>query len=114
MSRTRLLRAALAAALGLVCGCSTPSGCPGSSGSSFGSRLTGLFRRDRAEEHEFGCCPGACCGEGPVIPEPAPCNGPGCASPPQSFAPPLASPPVGPPPRQVPWNEAQPMPYSPW
>src|SRR5947208_3048023 len=99
MVRARLAGVALAAALGLACGCSTPSGC---SSCSLSSRLTGLFRRDRASTEVIG---GAA--EGPVIGDPG--EGAGCAPPtfvaplPQTFAPPLAPPPLQ--------NGAQPMPY---
>ncbi len=106
MVRARMAGVALAAALGLACGCSTPSGCSGCSGSSLTSRLTGLFRRDAVSSEVVGSPV-----EGPVISEP--CDGGGCAAPPaftgplpQTFAPPLA-----PPPRLQ--NGAQPMPYQP-
>jgi hypothetical protein len=113
MVRARVFRVALAAALGLACGCSTPSGCPNNN--TFGSRLTSLFRRDRAREHEIDCCPA----DGPVIADPgACCDGPGCAAPapppspfppmPQTFAPPLAQAV-----RPIPANEAQRVPYQP-
>jgi hypothetical protein len=110
MVRARLAGVALAAALGLACGCSTPSGCSSCSGSSFTSRLAGLFRHGGSAPVEVVGSPV----DGPIIPEPGCCDGPGFAAPPpspafppvpQSFAPPLA-----PPPREL---EAQRMPYQP-
>ena len=113
MVRARLFRVALAAALGLACGCSTPSSCSSCPGSSFTSRLTSLFRRDRASEREIGCCPI----DGPVIADPGCCDGPGCAAGapqpfppmPQSFPPP----PLAAVPQPLPTNEAQRLPYQP-
>ncbi len=105
MVRARMAGVALAAALGLACGCSTPSSCSSCSGGSFTSRLTGLFRRNRAPVEEVGSPV-----EGPVItdPGPGPYEGPGFVAPvPQTFAPPLAPPPPGT------LNEAQRMPYQP-
>jgi hypothetical protein len=121
MVRARIAGVALAAALGLACGCSTPSGCSSCSGTSFTSRLTGLFRRDRTPTEVVGSPI-----EGPVIGEPGPgcCDGSG-GLPPQSFAPPPSfapapqpfapppqsfAPPLAPPPREL---EAQRMPYQP-
>src|SRR5438128_10979505 len=97
MVRARIAGVALAAALGLACGCSTPSGCSSCPGTSLTSRLTGLFRHNSTPVEVVGSPI-----DGPVIadPGPGPYEGPGCApvSPsfppvPQSFAPPLAPPP---------------------
>jgi hypothetical protein len=107
---------ALAAALGLACGCSTPSGCTDCPGSSFTSRLAGLFRHGSTPVEVVGSP-----GDGPFLPEPGPgaFEGPGCAAPapfppvPQSFAPVPQSfaPPLAPSSRML--NEAQRMPYQP-
>lgn len=114
MVRARLAGVALAAALGLACGCSTPSGCSSCSGTSFTSRLTGLFRRDRPVEVVGSPIegpviadpgPGCCEGSGGIPPQPFP-PPQGFAPAPQSFAPPLA-----PTPHEL--NEAQRMPYQP-
>jgi hypothetical protein len=105
MVRARMAGVALAAALGLACGCSTPSSCSSCSSSSFTSRLTGLFRRNSPPTDVVGSPI-----EGPVIsdpgPGPAPCESSGFPPMPQTFSPPLAPPPL-------PLNEAQRMPYQP-
>jgi hypothetical protein len=105
MVRARMARLALAAALGVACGCSSVSSCSSCPGESFTSRLTSLFRRDRGVPVEVVGEPAV----GPVIadpgigPGPGPYEGPGCAPLPQSVAPPLFPPP----------NEAHRMPYQP-
>jgi hypothetical protein len=115
MVRARIAGVALAAALGLACGCSTPSGCSSCPGTSLTSRLTGLFRRNNTPVEVVGSpidgpviadpgsahCEGPGFGSGPALPD-----GPSFPPVPQSFAPPLA-----PPPREL--NEAQRMPYQP-
>src|SRR3954451_2096424 len=108
MVRARIAGVALAAALGLVCGCSTPSSCSSCSGSSLTSRLTGLFRRNGAPTEVVGAPI-----DGPVIGDPGSgsCEAPGYPGTgfppmPQTFAPPLAPPPLS-------LNEAQRMPYQP-
>src|SRR5947208_15822252 len=110
MVRARLARVALVAALGVACGCSTPSSCSSCSRESFTSRLTGLFRRDRGTPVEVVGEPG----EGPVIPDPGtgpgPYEGPGCMTPPQTFAPPPQ--PFAPPPQPfapLPQSRAPPL-----
>jgi hypothetical protein len=113
MVRARLAGVALAAALGLACGCSTPSGCSSCPGSSFTSRLAGLFRHGSSAPVEVVGSPI----DGPMIPEPGLCDGPGCASPPPAFPPAFPpvpqsfAPPLAPPPHEL--NEAQRMPYQP-
>jgi hypothetical protein len=117
MVRARIAGVALAAALGLVSGCSTPSGCSSCPGTSFTSRLTGLFRHNSTPVEVVGSPI-----DGPVIADPGPgcCDGSGGGLPPQSFPPMPQSfgpvpqsfaPPLAPPPRQ--FNEAQRMPYQP-
>ncbi len=115
MVRARMAGVALAAALGLACGCSTPSGCSSCGGSSFTSRLTGLFRHNSAPVEVVGSPV-----DGPVIADPGlgSCDGPDCAGgpptfvppPPQSFGPQSFAPPLAPVP---PVTEAQRMPYQP-
>jgi hypothetical protein len=101
MVRARMARVALVAALGLACGCSTPSTC---SSCSLTSRLTGLFRRGGTSQEVVGVPV-----EGPVIADPGTISGegPSWVPMPQTYAPPLA-----PPPRPL-TNEAQRMPYQP-
>jgi hypothetical protein len=115
-----MARAALVAALGLACGCSTPSSCSSCPGQSFTSRLTGLFRHSGSAEVVGAPI------DGPVIADPGSFSGgypgtypggfpgtfhgegPGCSPLPQSYAPPLA-----PPPRPLSSDEARRMPYQP-
>jgi len=105
MVRARLARVALLAALGVASGCSTPSSCTSCSDSSITTRLTSLFRRNRATTTEV-IGPTV---EGPVLVDPGvlPEN-PGFAPMPQSIAPPLI-----PPPQPLQNGEARRMPYQP-
>jgi hypothetical protein len=102
-----MARVAVAAALGLACGCSSMSSSCSDCSPSWTSRLTGLFHRNRAPVEVVGSP-----FEGPPIadpgPGPYPYNGPGCEPLPQTGPPPLF-----PPPRPFGTNEAQRMPYQP-
>jgi hypothetical protein len=97
-----MARVAVAAALGLACGCSSMSsscsGCP-----SWTSRLTGLFHRNSAPAEVVGAPI-----DGPPIGDPGPYDAPGWLPVPQSGPPPLI-----PAPRPYFPNEAQRMPYQP-
>ena len=120
MVRTRMARVAVAAALGLACGCSSMSSSCSSCSPSLTSRLTGLFRRDSAPVEvvgspfegppitDPGCC-GPYNGPGfPPVPQSGPYDGPGYLPVPQTGPPPLI-----PAPRPFAPNEAQRMPYQP-
>jgi hypothetical protein len=121
MVRAHLARVALLAALGLAAGCSTPSSCSSCSGSSFTSRLTGLFRHDRGRGEVVS--PGF---EGPVIGDPgvmpespgcapgfAPGFSPGFSPMPQMMTPQTIAPPLVPTPPPASGLEARRMPYQP-
>ncbi|HKI31084.1 MAG TPA: hypothetical protein VKA46_04410 [Gemmataceae bacterium] len=119
MVRAHVARVALAAALGLACGCSTSSSCCGCPGSSFTSRLTSWFRHDRVVG-EVVESPG----DGPVVVDPGEVPGFGTVPPPETFTPPPPqtftppppqpfTPPLVPTPRPLPPGTAQPMPYQP-
>ena len=105
MVRARLAGIALLAAVGLACGCSTPSSCGGCSNDSFSARLTSLFHRNRTPPEVVGVGPEI---EGPPIVDPGfmPPPDAGFAPIPQTIAPPLVPPPV-------PGTEARRMPYQP-
>lgn len=104
MVRLRLATLAVAAGLGLVCGCMTLSQFP----------LLGRFRA-----HSAGDCGDAgvvANGEGPVLEGPV-INGAipgGPTTAPAPFVAPQSSiPPLAPPPRLAPQPQAQPTPYTP-
>ena len=81
MVRARLAGIALLAAVGLACGCSTPSSCGGCSNDSFSARLTSLFHRNRTPPEVVGVGPEI---EGPPIVDPGFYASPGrrvCADP---------------------------------
>jgi hypothetical protein len=105
MVRTRLASLALAAGLGLVCGCMTSS-----SGGSFLDRFRPacLSREAACCEGGVGGCESGCCGAhgaGPILDA-----GPGVAAPPETT---LPAPLPAAPPRLVPAPQSTPMPYVP-
>jgi hypothetical protein len=106
MARAPLFRVAVAAALGLACGCSNCSN------GSFLSRLTSPFRRNCETVEMVG--PGPVM-EGPILADPGACPGPGCAPFSPSAAPfsESAPPPIAPVPRRLGDSLSQPMPYAP-
>jgi hypothetical protein len=100
MVRTRWVRVAVAAALGLACGCA--NACP----DSFLYRVTHPFQT-LSRRHEVAPPPDGPLVDGPMLVDPGVCNGPGWGPVPESVPPPL----MAPPPRAIP--QAQPMPATP-